>query len=243
MMKLIAALALFACSAQAVSLEADAAVDAMADAQADVQATSEIQADATVDTAATTESSAEATSEISAQVEAATGTEAGAEAGAVATKSGYGPIVPPDYKKTVGHYNLAKPFIDQETYEKSVDIYSDQIIAIEALRLEVLTLTQRVAKAQELQKANTYKIMENKKQISQNSEESLLNKAKVDVLYLDVEDVSNCLHRQWDEQKVLRQVLELYCHQFTFVPHLPAQCEPILGSGTSIQPVYKWPRG
>ena len=58
--------------------------------------------------------------------------------------------MPPDYKKTVQQYNLSKPFIDQETYEKSVDIYSDQIIAIEALRLEVLTLTQRVASAQNL---------------------------------------------------------------------------------------------
>ena len=61
------------------------------------------------------------------------------------------------------------------------------------------------------------------------------------MLYQDVDDVANCLSRQWEEQKTLRSVLELYCHQFTYVANLPGQCEPILGASRPLNSVYAWP--
>jgi len=62
-----------------------------------------------------------------------------------AQEGGYnGPIVPEDYQYAVHEFNMESPFTDQDCYQKQVDIYSDQIIAIEALRLEVLQLTQRI---------------------------------------------------------------------------------------------------
>ena len=56
--------------------------------------------------------------------------------------------MPEDYSYAVQDFDMEKPFTDQDCYEKQVDIYSDQIIAIEALRLEVLQLTQRITQAE-----------------------------------------------------------------------------------------------
>ena len=58
---------------------------------------------------------------------------------------------------------------------------------------------------------------------------------------MDVTDLGQCLARQWGEQATLRHVLELYCHQFTYVAHLPYQCQPILGAGTHMHEHYAWP--
>lgn len=172
-----------------------------------------------------------------ATAEVAATTEASAEAG-----SGWsGPIVPESYDYAVHDFDLNQPFTDQECYTKQVDIYSDQIIAIEALRLEVLQLTQRITQAEHDIDHNQQKIAQNKSKITANSNEALLNKAKIQVLYKNVSDVGDCLHRQWAEQAELRRVLELYCHQFTYVAHLPYQCAPILGANSMLYPSYAWP--
>lgn len=212
-MKFILSLAILAVAAQAIQIDSESEVEVKAEAS----------------TEATAEAATETTAEAS--------TEAQAEAG-----EGYnGPIVPENYDYAVHDFNLEKPFTDQDCYEKQVDIYSDQIIAIEAIRLEVLQLTQRIVQAEYDFEANAQKIQENKSRIVQNGNEALHNKSKIDVLYQDVDDVASCLSRQWDEQKTLRAVLELYCHQFTYVAHLPYQCEPILGASKPLHSVYAWP--
>ena len=162
---------------------------------------------------------------------------------AATTSAGQGwdaPIVPESFDQAVHEFDLAHPITDQECYQKQVDIYSDQIIAIEALRLEVLNLTQRITAAEHDFEYNAIGIAENKAKITANSNEALLTKAKIEVLYYDMQDVAACLGRQWHEQETLRHVLELYCHQFTYVAHLPYQCEAILASGHALHPVYAW---
>lgn len=159
-----------------------------------------------------------------------------AETGSVA-------IVPESFDKAVSQFAFETPFTDQECYMKQVDIYSDQIIAIEALRLEVLELTQRISDAEHDFQMNTMRIKENRQKIMQNARAALENRAKIDVLSLDIDDIKDCLNRQWGEQTSLRRVLELYCHQFTFVSHLPSQCEPILSAGTELHALYAWPAG
>ena len=54
------------------------------------------------------------------------------------------PIIPVSYDYAVRNFDMDAPTQNQESYLKQVDIYSDQIIAIEAIRLEVLQLTQRI---------------------------------------------------------------------------------------------------
>ena len=108
-----------------------------------------------------------------------------------------GPIVPENYAYAVQDFNMESPFTDQECYQKQVDIYSDQIIAIEALRLEVLQLTQRITQAEYDYQNNAKKISENKSKIIANANEALKNKGKIEVLYEDVNDVADCLSRQW----------------------------------------------
>ena len=67
----------------------------------------------------------------------------------VAVTEGYNkPIVPESYDYAVHDFDLDAPFTDQDCYQKQVDIYSDQIIAIEAIRLEALELTQRITQAE-----------------------------------------------------------------------------------------------
>jgi hypothetical protein len=118
---------------------------------------------------------AAATVAVESKVEAKT--EATADASASA---GYdGPIVPKDYNYAVHDFNLNLPFTDQECYQKQVDIYSDQIIAIEALRLEVMQLTQRITQAEHDYDLNAQKIAENKAKIASNSRAALDYKAKI----------------------------------------------------------------
>ena len=171
-------------------------------------------------------------------------TQAAAETAAQATtESSYnGPIVPESYDYAVHEFNLAQPFTDQECFQKQVDIYADQIIAIEALRLEILQLTQRITQVEHDYGVNAVKIAENKAKISQNSHFALMNAAKVNVLGLDTVDIAKCLQRQWNDQINLRKVLELYCHQYAYVAHLPHQCENILGAGTMLYHAYSWPQ-
>lgn len=180
-------------------------------------------------------------SAINLEADTAAATTATAEASAEAVGGWSGPIVPESYDYAVHDFDLNQPFTDQECYTKQVDIYSDQIIAIEALRLEVLQLTQRITQAEHDIDHNQQKIAQNKSKITANSNEALLNKAKIQVLYKNVSDVGDCLHRQWAEQAELRRVLELYCHQFTYVAHLPYQCAPILGANSMLYPSYAWP--
>ena len=139
-MKFILSLAILAFATQALQLDADADVDVASEAKAETEAATEVTAEATT----------EAT------------TEATAKAGA-----GYnGPIVPENYDYAVKDFSLEAPFTDQECYQKQVDIYSDQIIAIEALRLEVLQVTQRITQAEYDFEANAAKIRENQGSIA-----------------------------------------------------------------------------
>ena len=110
--------------------------------------------------------------------------------------SGYdGPIVPENFDYAVHDFDMYSPITDEECYQKQLDIYSDQIIAIEALRLEVLQLTQRITQAEHDYEHNAEAIAANKAKISDNSYEALLTKAKIDVLFLDLGDVAQCLDR------------------------------------------------
>lgn len=135
-MKFVLSLATLALATQAIQLGADA--DADANATLDLELAAE--------TEAATETSTEITAEAEAKAEVEAEAETSVEAGASAPYNG--PIVPSDYATAVHQYNIHAPFTDQECYQKQVDIYSDQIIAIEALRLEVLQLTQRITQAE-----------------------------------------------------------------------------------------------
>lgn len=159
-MKFIGSLAVMAAAVSAVNLGSEAAVDAAVAAETAVQTTAAAETKAETQTAATATASAQ---------------------------DGYaGPIVPADYQHAVHDYDLQQPFTDQNCYQKQVDIYSDQIIAIEALRLEVLQLTKRISEAETDYKLNAQKILENKHKITENSHAALHNKAKIDVLELNV---------------------------------------------------------
>lgn len=185
-----------------------------------------------VASAVTIEADAAIETEIETQVAVAAKTE---------DPSGYDMLVPEDYYSAVQNFDLSVPFTDQDCFKKQVDIYSDQIIAIEALRVEVMKLDYAITQAENDQRASEQKILQNGDAIMSNYQESLDDKAKIEKLQLDAEDVKSCLNRQFDEQKTLRRVLELYCHQFTYVPTLPAQCQQVLGATTQIRQVYSWP--
>ena len=103
--------------------------------------------------------------------------DAAAEATAEGAKGYAGPIVPQDYQHAVEDFKMDAPFTDQECYQKQVDIYSDQIIAIEALRLEVLQLTQRITQAEWDYEQNSQDIMANRKKIRDNAQSCLSNKS------------------------------------------------------------------
>lgn len=104
-------------------------------------------------------------------------------------------MVPEDYYNAVQNFDLSKPFTDQDCFKKQVDIYSDQIIAIEALRVEVMKLDYAITQAENDQRASEQKILQNGDAIMSNYQEALDDKAKIEKLKLDTEDVSACLNR------------------------------------------------
>lgn len=54
------------------------------------------------------------------------------------------PIAPTDFYQAVSYFDMETPTTDQAIYEKQLDIYSDQIIAVEALRLQVLQVQMSI---------------------------------------------------------------------------------------------------
>ena len=101
---------------------------------------------------------------------------------------------------------------DGEDEKKQIDIYSDEIIAIEAIRIEVLNMKERIQQAESVYEANTQFIKANYDSIIKDSQELLYRQAKVDLLKKDQKDVQECFMRQMEVQRSLRGVLELFCH-------------------------------
>ena len=95
---------------------------------------------------------AETKTEVKAEAETATKIETSAEA-STEVESGVS-MVPEDYYNAVQNFDLSKPFTDQDCFKKQVDIYSDQIIAIEALRVEVMKLDYAITQAENDQRAS-----------------------------------------------------------------------------------------
>jgi len=115
---------------------------------------------------------------------------------AVETQAVTGPIVPEDFGVAVHDFDVRKPFTDQECYQKQVDIYSDQIIAIEAIRLEVIKLDYAVTQAENDFANNLRTINTSTLKMEQNEKLSLDNRTEIELLQLDVNDVGDCLERQ-----------------------------------------------
>ena len=107
--------------------------------------------------------------------------------------------------------------------------------------MEVMKLDYAITEAQNDQEANRARIRSNADRIQKNNQLALDNKASIEKLHADIDDVGVCLKRQYHEQSELREVLELYCHQYTYVARLPYQCEQILGSGSQLLQAYHWP--
>ena len=64
--------------------------------------------------------------------------------------NGYtGPIAPESFGYAVNDWDINEPTIDDECYAHQVDIYSDQIVAIEATRVILQKLIKRVEWAEE----------------------------------------------------------------------------------------------
>ena len=152
-------------------------------------------------------------------------------------------IVPENYAMAVHDVDLNMPTVSQDFFNSQVDIYSDEIISIEALRIEVLQITMRVEQAEDDFQIHQAIIADNRQKISANSRATLDNAEAIMALDMDVNDLMRTLQRQWTEEETNRRVLELYCHQYTYVSHIPPQCEAVLASGTIMSYMYAWPQG
>ena len=207
----------------------EAKTEATAEAKTEVKTEVKTEAKTEAKTETKTEAKTEATAE------ASTETEAEQQGPPQPQPTGWaGPIVPEIYGQAVKEFDLTTPFTNQDEYKKQLDIYSDQIIAIEALRMEIIKLDYSITQAEEDYTNNARRILTNADRIMENHQSALNNKANIEKLQMDVNDVGNCLTRQFEEQATLRSVLELYCHQFTYVASLPYQCEQILGAATKV---------
>lgn len=245
-MKFISTVAAIAALANGLKIESEAeaqvsaATEAIAEAQ--VETTAEVKAESEASSQAEVKVQAQTLAQTEAKTEAKAETKASTEQLQPKETGWNGPIVPEDYYKAVKTFDMSKPTTNQDEYKKQLDIYSDQVIAIEALRVEVMKLDYAITEAQNSQGENSAKVRHNAERIVKNHQLALDNKASIEKLKLDIEDVGQCLSRQYHEQGELRGVLELYCHQFTYVAKLPYQCEQVLGAGSMLHQVYAWPK-
>merc|ERR1719362_1437778 len=127
--------------------------------------------------------------------------------------NGYaGPIAPESFGYAVNEWNINDPTIDDDCYAHQVDIYSDQIVAIEATRVILSKLIKRVEWAGEEIEENAREIADNREEIRENDWETRANAADIEELEADISDLEDCLERQQGEQGLNRAVIELYCH-------------------------------
>ena len=229
-MRVIQAFAALAAVSSALKVGSETETEVLAQVKSATEAKTEATAEAKteVKTEAMTEAKTETKTEAKAEATTEASTEAEAEQqGPPQPKpTGWaGPIVPEIYGQAVKEFDLTTPFTNQDEYKKQLDIYSDQIIAIEALRMEIIKLDYSITQAEEDYTNNARRILTNADRIMENHQSALNNKANIEKLQMDVNDVGSCLTRQFEEQATLRSVLELYCHQFTYVASLPYQCE------------------
>ena len=127
---------------------------------------------------------------------AATAAIASAQGGYPPAQGTYDPsIVPENYAMAVHDVDLSIPTISQDFFNNQVDIYSDEIISIEALRIEVLQLTMRVEQAEDDFQIHAAIIADNRQKISENSRATLDNAEAIMALDMDVNDLMMTLQR------------------------------------------------
>ena len=146
-MKFISTIAAIAALANGLKIESEAEAQVSAAVEATAEAQLEAKAEVKAESEATAQAEVKAEAQVLAQTEAQTETQASTEQ--IPKESGWaGPIVPEDYYKAVKSFDIKKPTTNQDEYKKQLDIYSDQVIAIEALRVEVMKLDYAITEAQ-----------------------------------------------------------------------------------------------
>ena len=152
-----------------------------------------------------------------------------------ATSEGYGgPIAPESFGYAVNDWDINEPTIDDGCYEPQVDIFSDQLVAIEATRYMLTKLIKRVEWAEEEIEDNASEIGDNRAEIEDNDRETRANAAEIREIELDLSDLEECLHNQEDMQYLNRAVIELYCHSQAYVAWIMDECKPVLVDGTRL---------
>ena len=155
--------------------------------------------------------------------------------------NGYtGPIAPESFGYAVNDWDINEPTIDDECYAHQVDIYSDQIVAIEATRVILSKLIKRVEWAEEEIEDNAQEIADNREEIRENDWETRANEADIEELRRDIDDIEECLYRQKGMQRQNRAVIELYCHSQAYVAWIMDECKYVLVDGTKLQYGIDW---
>lgn len=145
-----------------------------------------------------------------------------------------GDVVPDAFHDAVNSFDLSQEFTNDDWYNNQVDIYSDQLVAIEAIRLLVERLQTRVERAEDDIEENDDEIEINTGAITSNTWDTLQNTADIATLELDIADLEACLSRQEREQELHRNVLELYCHSHAYVEWIMEECIPVLVDETRL---------
>ena len=95
-------------------------------------------------------------------------------------------IEPPDYfGKAVSNFDIADIFIDEECYQKQIDIYSDQLVAVEALRRTIVSHMERVDEAEEKLGINNDLESNNRRDDNEIGDRCLEQRTSVEVLSID----------------------------------------------------------
>ena len=84
-------------------------------------------------------------------------------------------------------------------------------MAYEAVRLSILELDLAMSKVETDLATVLNNVYVQNEALRQAEQQELINKAAIELIFLDVDDVRECLARQMNDQRIERLVLEVFC--------------------------------
>ena len=102
---------------------------------------------------------------------------------------------PAYYAKAVDSFDIDSIFIDENCYQQQIDIYSDQLVAIEALRRLIVEYNEKVDVAEEWLGINDTDENRNRRDDLDVKTKARINANDIEILEVDIGDVEACLWR------------------------------------------------
>ena len=137
-------------------------------------------------------------------------------------------FVPQDFDHEVAAFDHNDQIFDQHQYEETVTSQAEMLVALEAMKKELETITLSIANIETTIYGNSHDTFDNFDEIDANMLEVGQNRHTYGGLLVRVHDLADKCRWFQSELYYNRDVLLLYCQQFAYAPEMVPACAPIL---------------